>query len=211
MSVQQINLFNPDFVPRRDVTTAPYLASGLIVVALLAVAGVFVAQRAGAQLIEEERRLTTEMDALRAQSESLTTQLSARKVDATLEKRLATQRAEVRTRQQVYEWLRTHTAAEENGVSEYLRALARQTVDGVWLTRFAVDSRGSNLRIEGRALTSDLVPRYLGRLGEDDLLKGRAFATVALEDASTPASSGAAPAGLTFRLETSQPAAGTSR
>lgn len=211
MAIQQINLFNPDFVPRRDLLSARYLGAGLAVVLLVAVAGALAAHFASTGLVAKERQLVLEVDSLRAQTDTLTAQLGMRKVDATLEQQLADRRRLVLARQQVARWLRADGAAGTRGVSEYFRALARQTLEGVWLTGFSIDAQRGNLRIEGRALRGELLPNYLGKLGDEALLKGRAFASVTLESTTAGRGEDGTPDALSFHLETAVPSAGVRR
>ena len=58
---------------------------------------------------------------------------------------------------------------------EYLRAFSRQSLDGLWLTAFTITGAGE-LEISGRALRPDLVPAYIQRLNEEEVLAGRSFA-----------------------------------
>lgn len=211
MAIQQINLFNPAFVPRRDLLSARYLGAGLAVVLLLSVVGALAAHFSSAGLLEKERALVLAVETLRTETDNLTAQLGMRKVDATLEQQLAERRRLVQARQQVARWLRADGAAETRGVSEYFRALARQTLEGVWLTGFAIDAQRGNLRIEGRTLKGELLPNYLDKLGGEDILKGRAFASVALDRTTTGSGEDGPREALSFRLETAVPAPGARR
>lgn len=202
MAIQQINLFNPDFVPRLDLATARYGGGALAIALALAVVAAGAASYLAADLSAQAHRIAQESDALRATTDSLAVQLSARKPDATLERQLAERREVIRARTEVARWLRADGGGETRGVSEYYRALARRTLEGVWLTGFAMDADRGQLRIEGRALKGDLVPQYLTQLGEEALLKGRAFAKVELGGETTGRSQDPGGEGLPFRLET---------
>ncbi|MDP1765403.1 MAG: PilN domain-containing protein, partial [Methylotenera sp.] len=59
-----------------------------------------------------------------------------------------------------------------------MRAFAKQSIDGLWLTSFSVDSRSEQLNINGRTLQGDLVPEYISRLGNEPALKGKLFAAL---------------------------------
>lgn len=202
MTIQQINLFNPEFVPRRDLARARYLGVGLCVAVVLSAAAAGLARQVAAASESRLAVVMREAESLKAMTDAQGSQLAARKVDAELERQLARQQALIRSHRQVARWLREAGTGETRAVSEYYRALARRTVEGVWLTRFAVDSQNGHLRIEGQALQGDLVPRYLARLGEEALLKGRAFARVEVDDKPQDRRDGQVPVGLAFRLDT---------
>ena len=50
----------------------------------------------------------------------------------------------------------------------------------MWLTAFDIAAGGSDLTIEGRALSADLVPAYLQRLNNEPPMQGRKFASVVI-------------------------------
>lgn len=202
MTIQQINLFNPEFVPRRDLATARYLGVGVLIALAVSVAAAGFAHWSATGLERRLDKLAQEADALRASTDALAAQLASRSVDAALTKQLDGQRELLRERRQVAGWLRDAGSSEAAAVSEYYRALARRTVEGVWLTGFALDAQRRQLRIEGRALKGELVPRFLGQLGEEALLKGSAFARVELDEAAQDRRDPQDPGGLTFRLDT---------
>ncbi len=203
---QQINLFNPDFVPQRDLASAKYAVAGVGLAVVLAIASSTAVQWRQSRLAAQEHALAAQLNIVRAESEKLTAQLGARQVDPALVQQLNATQAHIASRQRVMKWLNTEHLGNTSGVSEYFRALARQTLNGVWLTGFHLGGAGKTLRIEGRTLRGDLVPAYLNKLGTEESLKGHAFAVVAMEEAAQ-ASSGNAPSlnYLTFKLETASP------
>jgi len=66
------------------------------------------------------------------------------------------------------------------GYSEYLRAFARQTVQGLWLTSIQIADGGAQLTMGGRALQADLVPVLIGRLKQESVLRGRPLEALAI-------------------------------
>lgn len=72
--------------------------------------------------------------------------------------------------------LKDGVIGDTRGISDFMHALARQAMDGVWLTGFSVSAAGQNISITGRALRAELVPAYLKRLGQDPYFSGRTFA-----------------------------------
>jgi hypothetical protein len=64
--------------------------------------------------------------------------------------------------------------------SEYLRAFARQTVQGLWLTSIQIGEAGVQLNLSGRALQADLVPVFISRLKRESVLQGRPLEALAI-------------------------------
>ena len=60
-----------------------------------------------------------------------------------------------------------------DGFGQYLSGLARQRVEGVWLTKVAVHASSGDMVLEGRALSAERVPAYLGQLRRDTVFAGR--------------------------------------
>ena len=102
------------------------------------------------------------------------------------------------------------TPRGKQGYVEPLRAFARQRLEGVWLTSITLGGDSGELSFTGRALRAELVPQYIDRLTRDPGLKGRSFATLAIERetppaAKAPADSAVPSAGVVFRLMASAP------
>lgn len=198
---QQINLFNPEFVPRLDVLSAKCAAMTLSVAIVLALAGSAWVRWSLSQAAAAEAVLAAQSNEARSQTETMGTQLGARHVDPALEAELAAVRLSLKERKQVVTWLDTDGLSNKVGVSEYFRGLARQTLSGIWLTGFQLGADGNQLRIEGRSLSSELLPRYLDMLGAEKTLQGRSFATVAMEEVQLADAKGGAGRFVAFRLE----------
>jgi Tfp pilus assembly protein PilN len=63
-------------------------------------------------------------------------------------------------------------------VSTVLEALARATIDGVWLTRIQFDRTGRQLWLEGLTRDARLLPRYLQSLSKQQAFSGLPLAAV---------------------------------
>ena len=61
------------------------------------------------------------------------------------------------------------------GYSASLRALARRSMEGVWLTRIEFAEASGELSLSGRATRAELVPAYLERLRGEQALRGQGF------------------------------------
>jgi hypothetical protein len=87
------------------------------------------------------------------------------------------------------------------GFTAPLRALARGSTDGVWLTGIRFDNAGAQIALEGKALDAARVPALIERLRRAPEFAGTTFATIELKPAEETAVR--APASLVrFRLAT---------
>lgn len=64
--------------------------------------------------------------------------------------------------------------------SDYLTALARQTMPGLWITDLSVGDHGMDVTLVGRMTDPGRLPSYLARLEEEPQFRGRRFAQVEL-------------------------------
>jgi hypothetical protein len=64
------------------------------------------------------------------------------------------------------------------GYSEYFKALARQHVDGLWLTALAITGAGCEIGVRGKATDPSLLPGFLGRLTQEKIMQGKTFGSM---------------------------------
>jgi hypothetical protein len=94
---------------------------------------------------------------------------------------LATAEALLRGHQQVAAAVDAGLIGTTEGFSDVLRAFARHTAPGVWLTTLTIDASGGEMSISGRTLDPDLLPHYIKRLNEEPVMHGRSVASLELE------------------------------
>lgn len=77
--------------------------------------------------------------------------------------------------------LMTENGFDNNrGYSDYLIALARQHTHSLWLTSIRIINNGSALSIEGKVNKSAILPHYLKRLSNENILAGTPLKTLKL-------------------------------
>lgn len=175
---QQLNLYNPLFLREKKYFSSRTMLRGLLVV-LVAFAIVNLVQRL--QLATWERQqeeATTQLDAARQQLVKFAsdTKRPPSKVLEDLENRLQTQ---TRAQQVLLDGLKSGELGNVQGFSQYMIALARQTMSGVWLTGFSATGEGPQM-IRGRMLRAEMLPNYLRMLNREDALRGQGFAQLKL-------------------------------
>ena len=78
-------------------------------------------------------------------------------------------------RQAVLELIQGSTFGESRGFSRHLRALARQNIDGIWLTHIMLSGLGDKTRLEGRAIRAELIPLYVQNLTAEAAFAAQRF------------------------------------
>lgn len=190
---QQINLYNPIFLKQEKHFSARTIAQalGLIVVALGAFYAYALVQTRAAESVTREQR--DRVAAQRNQLVKLGPQLSPEGRSKALEAEVARLEAEVKARQSLLAALGTGELGNTAGFSEFLAALGRRAVPGVWLTGLNVGESGNDLQLSGRALRPELVPAYLKALSDEPMMRGRRVTEMKL--AAKVAAAPAAPGG----------------
>jgi hypothetical protein len=196
---QQINLFDPRLVAKPPFLPAQLCAALLagFVLLLFLFHGLTLLQARG--LESRSHEAAARIETLQRQVAEAAGHAVPPPVDAALE--TETRRLEQRhdALKRVVGVLKSGAMGDTRGFSEYWRAFARQSVDGLWLTGFRLGGAVGELTLEGRMTRSDLLPLYVQKLETEPVLHGRGFADLRMEQ--PPTAPDAPPAGfLEFRL-----------
>jgi hypothetical protein len=209
---QQINLYNPALLPPVDAFSGQVVLlalGGTLLFSVLAYGG---SAWDGARLASEQQRQQGELNTLQSDITRLARESAGRKASPQLTSELESIEALLAGRNEVMTVLNGGSLGDTKGVSEYFRAFARETVDGLWLTGFSIVGAGSDISIEGRALRAELVPGYIGKLRREQVLRGHGFATLKMQlptEAALPSGQRKTGEFLEFRLSSQGPAAAT--
>lgn len=205
---QQINLFNPIFRKQKKYFSSVTMvqALGVIYLACLLLAG---------DAMIRARKLQVQADATNALLLARQQKLADYKVQYAPRQRSTTLPAEIAAAQMELTMLTSAAATlqrggfgDTRGFSGYFRALARQSVNGLWLTEITIGAGGDHLGVRGRTLEADLVPAYIRRLSAEPVMQGKSFASLEIERPGAPGSGAAAPATSVPYLEFSLQSAG---
>lgn len=96
--------------------------------------------------------------------------------------------------QSVRELLEKDVFTSKQGYSDIFIALARQSVQGVQLTRVDIIGAGKDIEIIGQSMSPERVPRYLQRLSREKIMDGMEFGVFQISQPSPPAEPASAPA-----------------
>ena len=211
---QQINLFNPAFRKQRLVVST-MTAVYCMAVTLFVLLGFQTYSHLQIKGLDEEMRSSQKLAKLQRAYVDRVKGDSTRKPSSTLEAEIARLETELKLARESVDALRGGAIGNPQGFAEYLRAFSRQSLSGLWLTGFTI-AGGGEISIRGRVIHAELVPNYIQRLNQEQVLQGRTFASLTL---STPKAAPVAaekgkeqqapPRYLEFSLTTAEPLAAT--
>lgn len=191
----QINLYDPALCQRREWLTATNLALVMVVVAVAVVAwGIFERSRLGA-FEREANAIATESKGLQDEVAEVARR-NAAAADPRADAELNANRIQLAERREVIEMLKRNIAPGAAGFAGGLRALARQTPSGLWLTGFSMNAGGDAIEIKGRMTDPALLPEFIRRLNAESAFAGRSFAALQV-NAGKPSGGGSGGAGGT--------------
>lgn len=171
---QQINLYQPALRKRRALFSI-WLAMQITGVFIIGLAGMYGYEQRQVAVREEQivvleqqlRQLVARQQSMSAQQQPVPSRH--------LEQQVREAEQELAQKQRLAESLAARpVAAASTGFSGHLTALARQRLNGLWLTQIIVQDNGS-VTLEGAAEEPELVPRYLDRLGREAAFQGTEF------------------------------------
>ena len=178
---QQINLFNPIFRRQKKYLSAVTMAQALGLILLGAVLLTFYAGYRSSRLAADAAEANNQLKAVQAQLAQVTAAFPPRKKSEGLEAQIRKVEEEMVSLQKAADVLRDGQFGSTTGHAEYLRAFARQSIDGVWLTGFSIQGAGTEISLQGRALKPELVPAYINRLKREAVLQGKSFSALHMQ------------------------------
>lgn len=172
--IQQINLVNPAFRKEYKAFSAGVAAIGLAVAWVIMLIGHWGLGMLTGPLESRKSELVQKQSEAGASITKLQELAKSRKPSKELEEENGRLESTLRFQRELLLSLETGGLGSAEGFSRYLAALARQRVDGVWLTKITTIVP-DNLALSGRALRPELVPAYIKQLGRESVLQGHAF------------------------------------
>jgi len=175
MSIQQVNLYQNELKKVKHNYSALMLSQISVILLLVfsAAAGFryFQLQQYQLTLVEKQQKQKTAM----AELQKIQAELALRKVDSTLAKRILDKTKELSNKQKVVGILSRDEFGNTNGFIEHVSGLARQRVEGLWLTQIRIAGGGTNVSLQGTTSKSELLPKYLQRLSAEKAFAGTEF------------------------------------
>ena len=175
MSMQQVNLYQDELKTQKLKYSASMLlqASIALVIMLSAVAGYsyFQLQQHKSSLAEHQER----QKVATAELQTIQSDLALRKKDTALARKIAQKTKELSNKQKVLNILSRDEFGNTKGFIEHVSGLARQRVEGLWLTKIRIASGGTDISLDGTTSKPSLLPKYLQRLSSEKAFSGTQF------------------------------------
>ncbi len=173
--MQQVNLYTEEFQPRKvKLPLEHIILLGVLTLIVLVLAAAFLnhsLETTRAEVAERQQQADTmhkRVQVLEAKAATLVRDESL----ALANERLAQQ---LSARQDMIQVLDKVVVKDDAGYSSTLIALARQRVEGLWLTRISLGAAGRNMALEGKTRLAEAVPQYLQNLRQEPSFVGRTF------------------------------------
>lgn len=198
---QQINLFNPAYEPRKQHFGAGMLAA-LLAVLLLGLWATGIKGSVDGQALQQRIDANAKLLAQRkAQLAAVNKEFVPRERDPQLEQQVALATRQLEALREIAEAVSRDELGDTRGLSGYYKALANQSMPGLWLTGVDVSANGRQLAISGRTTDAALVPRYLERLRHEPLMQGKSFGSLHIGQAQAAAGDTQAAPFIEFSLQ----------
>lgn len=164
---QEINFYRGQFrSERRIFGTATMLGACVAILATMLMMYAFARQEVGS-LDNELHNLSLQQDAALRRLDQLQPLLIAAGAGQTWAQRLDEANSTLQQKQLVLSLVQGSVLGDTHGFSRYLRSLARQDVEELWLTRVILSPSGDQTKLQGNALRAEVVATYLQGLAQE--------------------------------------------
>lgn len=172
---QQVNLYRDELRTRKLKYSALMLVqlSIFIIVVFFAVSTFkfFQLQQQQKRYAANQEKQKTVMREL----SKLQIELSKQVKDRTLIKKINQKTTELANKQKVLGILSQDEFGNTSGFVEHISGLARQRIDGLWLTKIRIAAGGTDVALRGTTSKPALLPKYLQRLSAEKIFVGTEF------------------------------------
>jgi MSHA biogenesis protein MshI len=161
---QQINFYSSEFRPEVNAFQSLFMVQlvGILFVALLLS---YVYARQGVYGVDQELKIVARQEQVALERlQNIRPLITSITGEQSWSEQLDEATRTLAQRQAVLSLMQGNRLGDTKGFSRHLRALARQDIDGIWLTHVELSARGDNTRLEGRALRAELIPLYVQEL-----------------------------------------------
>ena len=178
---QQINLFNPIFLKQKKYFSVLTMlqALGLIVLGSSVFFGY--AWYQVDQLARQTQEMTKRYESEQKRLVNYANEFSPERSSQLLNDELSALEAQAATQNNLLGTLKSGAIGNTQGYSEYLRAFARQSVSGLWLTGFDISGDGAQMSLQGAVTNPQLLPAYIQRMNKEPVMRGKSFSALQMK------------------------------
>ena len=180
MSTQQINLYQAEFRKEKKPLSAENLLQLVVVVAVLLTA--VYAFSYWQLMLSNNELLALQQEKKRVEQRIVELQKTHKPLakNPRLTQDIQRHQKWVIVRQQAINVLSEKRFGNTEGFADYFTGLAKQRMEGVWLTELTFNNGGSKLGMQGSALKPELVPQFLQRLSNEEIFTGTRFRSLVM-------------------------------
>lgn len=164
---QQINLYQPQYRPQTRMFPAWFMLQATAALVLgMALMYAFAQQRIDA--IEQELVVVARQESLALERlQNIGPLINSVTGEKNWSEQLDDSLRMLAERQAVLNLIQGSTLGDTKGFSRHMQSLARQDIEGLWLTRIVLSALGDKTRLEGRAIRAELIPLYVQGLTDE--------------------------------------------
>ncbi|GAB5605283.1 PilN domain-containing protein [Sideroxyarcus sp. TK5] len=178
---QQINLFNPVFLKQRKHFSALTMLQALLLIVLGSMLFYGYAMYQVKLLAKQTAEMNVRYEAEQRRLVNYINEFSPERAQKQLNDELQMVEAQASQQETLLATLKSGAFGNTQGYSEYLRAFARQTVKGLWLTGFDINGDGAQMSLQGAVVNPRLLPEYIQRMNREPVMRGKSFAALQMK------------------------------
>lgn len=172
---QQINLINPALIKQKDFLTVVNMGVIYGVMSVLMLGWYAYSAWQVNALTQVQLSLAAEIPKIEAELAQLLVSRAPRSPDPALLQQLALLESKQQVQAQMLNAIQQRKPQADRGLANYMRGFARQTMDGLWLTGFAIDEANKTMTVRGRSLEAEYLPAYVQKLAKEPVFAGKHF------------------------------------
>lgn len=161
---QQINLYLPEFRPETNAFRSRFMLQAASVFVIALILSYAVAHREISAVGSELEIVAMQEAAALERLQNIRPLITAITGERSWSEQLDEVSQTLAERQSLLSLMQGNTLGDTKGFSRHLRALARQQIDGIWLTSIQLSPEGDSTRLDGHAIRAELVPLYVQEL-----------------------------------------------
>ncbi|HEX5054898.1 MAG TPA: PilN domain-containing protein [Gammaproteobacteria bacterium] len=178
---QQINLYQAEFRQPELMLSADQIflgVAGMLLLIVLCSTGLAVSNMYSGGKVSS---LKAELETLKQANAEMTVRVQNRAVDQNLSMRATLASRQLQARQDMLKLVeQTEQRRDTVYFSELLAGLARQHVEGMWLSRIDISTNGRDIYLQGTTVDAKRVPQFVGNLSQENAYAGREFRKVVI-------------------------------
>jgi hypothetical protein len=178
---QQINLFNPVFLKQRKHFSAVTMLQALLLIVLGSALFYGYAQYQVKLLAKQTAEMNVRYEAEQKRLVNYINEFSPQRAQKLLNDELQMVEAQASMQESLLATLKSGAIGNTQGYSEYMRAFARQSIRGLWLTGFNINGDGAQMSLQGAAVNPRLLPEYIQRMNRESVMRGKSFAALQMK------------------------------